>query len=121
MESGAEIARQMDQDVLITRAMGGLFVEHPDLMQVQRVLDVCCGPGGWALEMAFVYPHLEVVGIDKSRSMIDCARAQAYVQNLENAFFEVMDVTQPLQFPDDCFDIVNARFISSFLTIDDWP
>lgn len=120
-ESGAEIARQMDQDVLITRAMGGLFVEHPDLMQVQRVLDVCCGPGGWVLEMAFVYPHLEVVGIDKSRSMIDYARAQAHVQNLGNAFFEVMDVTRPLQFPDDCFDIVNARFISSFLTIDDWP
>ncbi len=78
MDSGAEIARQMDQDLLITRAMGGLFAEHPDLMQVQQVLDVCCGPGGWALELAFMYPHLG-------------------------------------------FDIVNARFISSFLSVDDWP
>lgn len=121
MDSGAEIARQMDQDLLITRAMGGLFAEHPDLMQVQQVLDVCCGPGGWALELAFMYPHLEVTGIDKSRNMVDYARAQARVQRLENIFFHPMDVTQPLDFPDDSFDIVNARFISSFLSVDDWP
>jgi len=121
MDSGAEIARQMDQDLLITRAMGGLFAEHPDLTQVQQVLDVCSGPGGWALELAFMYPHLEVIGIDKSRNMVDYARAQARVQHLENAFFQIMDITEPLQFPDDCFDIVNARFISSFLSVDDWP
>jgi ubiquinone/menaquinone biosynthesis C-methylase UbiE len=121
MDSGAEIARQMDQDLLITRAMGGLFAEHPDLMRVQQVLDVCCGPGGWALELAFMYPHLEVTGIDKSRNMVDYARAQARVQHLENIFFHPMDVTQPLDFPDDSFDIVNARFISSFLSVDDWP
>ena len=120
-ESGAEIARQMDQDLLIARAMGGLFTEHRDLSQVQQVLDVCCGPGGWALEMAFMYPHLEVTGIDKSQSMIDYARAQARVQHLENAFFQAMDVTQPLHLPDNCFDIVNARFISYFLSTDDWP
>jgi ubiquinone/menaquinone biosynthesis C-methylase UbiE len=121
MESGAEIARQMDQDILLTRAMGGLFCEHPDLRQVQQVLDVCSGPGGWALEMAFVYRNLEVTGIDKNRNMVDYARAQARVQGLENAFFRVMDVTELLQFPDNTFDIVNARFISSFLTVEDWP
>ena len=121
MDSGAEIARQMDQDLLITRAMGGLFVEHPDLTQVQQVLDVCCGPGGWSLELAFMYPNLEVTGIDKSRNMVEYARAQARVQHLDNVFFQTMDVTQPLDFPDDCFDIVNARFISSFLNRDDWP
>lgn len=121
MDSGAEIARQMDQDLLITRVMGGLFTEHPDLMQVQQVLDVCCGPGGWALELAFMYPHLEVTGIEKNRNMVDYARAQARVQHLENVFFNIMDVTQPLDFLDNSFDIVNARFISSFLSVDDWP
>src|SRR5262249_34889663 len=67
------------------------------------------------------YPHLEVTGIDKSRNMIEYARAQARVQSLENTCFQVMDVTRPLHFLDDWFDIVNARFISSFLTADDWP
>jgi ubiquinone/menaquinone biosynthesis C-methylase UbiE len=106
---------------MITRAMGGLFVEHPDLSQVQSILDVYCGPGGWALETAFHYPGVEVVGIDCNRDMIDYARAQANVQGLINAYFIVMEACQALDFPGDTFDIVNARFIAPFLSKRAWP
>ncbi|QBD77834.1 class I SAM-dependent methyltransferase [Ktedonosporobacter rubrisoli] len=120
-DSGAEIARQMRQEMLITPAMGGLFVEHPDLSQVDRILDIYCGPGSWSLELAYMYPEIEVVGIDTNRNMIDYARAQARVQGLENVYFQTMNPKNLLDFPDGSFDIVNARFIAPYLYKRDWP
>ncbi|MGZ3621747.1 MAG: methyltransferase domain-containing protein, partial [Ktedonobacteraceae bacterium] len=73
-ESGAEMARLIDQDRLVTKGMGGLFPERSnDFSGMHRVLDGACGPGGWALEIAFKYPEIEVVGFDVSQAMIDYA------------------------------------------------
>ena len=119
-ESGAEMVRLIDQDRLITKGMGGLLSEQSDLSGIHRVLDAGCGPGGWALEMAFTYPQIEVVGFDVSEAMISYARTRAQVQHLNNAHFYVMDARQPLDFPDNSFDLVNARFIA-FLGPTVWP
>ena len=119
-ESGAEMARLIDQDHLITKGMGGLFAERPDFSGIHRILDVACGPGGWVQEVGFAYPEIEVVGIDISRAMIDYARAQVRVQGLDNVSFRVMDIQKPLEFPDRSFDLVNARFIN-FLPAAAWP
>jgi ubiquinone/menaquinone biosynthesis C-methylase UbiE len=119
-ESGGEMARLISQDHLITKGMGGLFSERSDLSGVHRILDAACGPGGWALEVAFTYPEIEVVGFDISQTMVDYARASARVQGLDNAEFLVMDMQKPLAFPDESFDLVNARFIN-FLPTATWP
>jgi ubiquinone/menaquinone biosynthesis C-methylase UbiE len=119
-ESGAEMARLIQQDRLITKGMGGLFAEQSDLSGIHRILDVGCGPGAWALEVAFTYPQIEVVGFDVSEAMISYARTQAQVQGLDNAHFHVMDARQPLDFPDNSFDLVNARFVA-FLGPAIWP
>src|SRR6266568_8171086 len=119
-ESGAEMARLLSQDRLITRGMGGLFSERSDLSGIHRILDVACGPGGWALEVAFIYSEPEEVGLDVSRAMIDYARAQARIQGLDNAEFVVMDIQKPLDFFNESFDLVNARFIN-FLPAAAWP
>jgi ubiquinone/menaquinone biosynthesis C-methylase UbiE len=120
-ESGAEMARLIDQDRLITNGMGGLFPERSnDFTGIHRVLDGACGPGGWALEIAFKYPEIEVVGFDVSQAMIDYANAQARVQGLENASFRVMNLLKPLDFPDNSFDLSNVRFVN-FLPAMAWP
>ena len=119
-ENVAEMARLLGQDRLITKGMGGLFSERFDLSGIHRILDLACGPGGWALEVAFTYPKIEVVGVDVSRAMIDYANAQTRVQGLDNASFQVMDIQKPLDFPDGSFDLVNARFIN-FLPAAAWP
>src|SRR6266581_2274200 len=92
-ESGAEMARLLDQDRLVTKGMGGLFSGFSDseVSSMQRILDVACGPGGWAQEVAFAYPEKEVVGFDISQTMINYARAQALAQGLQNVSFRVMD------------------------------
>jgi SAM-dependent methyltransferase len=120
-ESGAEMARLLDQDRMLTRCMGGLLPEQSSVEGFHDVLDIACGPGGWVQELAFTYPHVKVTGIDISRAMVDYARMQARIQNLDNAHFEVMDVTKPLDFPGASFDLVNARTIAGFMTISAWP
>ncbi len=119
--SGAEMARLLDQDHLITSGMGGLFPERSnDFSGIHWVLDGACGPGGWAMEVAFAHPEIEVVGFDISQAMIDYALTQARVQGLENASFQVMNLLKPLGFPDNSFDLVNVRFVN-FLPAAAWP
>ena len=119
-ENVAEMARLLGQDHYITKGMGGLLSERPDLSSIHRILDVACGPGGWALELASTYPAIEVVGGDISRAMISYANTQVRVQGLNNASFKVMDIQKPLNFPNGSFDLVNARFIN-FLPAAAWP
>ena len=120
-ENAAEMARLMHQDHLTTEGMGGLFPERSDFSTIEDILDIACGPGGWALDVAFEHPDINVVGVDISQTMIGYAKAQARVQILENASFRVMDVLKPLDFPDNSFDLINARFIFAFMPVEGWP
>lgn len=120
-ESAAEMARLTRQDHLLTQGMGGLFPEGLDLSHVESMLDIACGPGGWVQEVAFEHADIEVVGIDISERMIAYAQAQAQVQRLTNAHFRVMNALQPLDFPDNSFDLVNTRLIVAFMLPEVWP
>ncbi|MBA2680417.1 MAG: class I SAM-dependent methyltransferase [Ktedonobacteraceae bacterium] len=119
-ESGSEMARLIEQDQVVTRGMGGLFSERKDMRGIKRILDLACGPGGWALNVATAYPDIQVVGIDISKLMIEYARAQAHVRRLHNIRFEIKDILHPLDFPDESFDLINARFIV-FIPRVYWP
>ena len=119
-ESGAEMARLLDQDRLITKGMGGLFPERSnDFSGIHQIIDAACGPGGWAMEIAFKHPDIEVVGFDVSQAMIDYANAKARVQHLENARFRVMNLLNTLDFSDNTFDLSNVRFVN-FLPATAW-
>ena len=120
-ESAAEMTRLLQQDRLITTLLGGLLPERSDLSHIRNVLDIACGPGGWAQEVAFAHPEMQVVGIDISRRMIEYARAMAQVQGLSNVTFRIMDVLKPLDFPDNSFDLVNSRLIFGFMPPAAWP
>lgn len=120
-ENAAEMARLMKQSRFFTRSMGGLFPERTDLEHIRNILDVACGPGAWALDVASTFAHTQITGVDLSRLMIDYARAQAWDLELQNVHFRVMDVLKPLDFPDSSFDLVNARLLFSFLSPGVWP
>ncbi len=131
-ESATELARLMMQGQLVTQGMGGILSEYevayltarsetPDMAEVPRILDIGSGPGGWVLDSAFEYPKAQVTGIDISKTMIEYARAQAWSRGLKNASFQEMNVLQPLEFPDNYFDFVNARFMVGFILRDAWP
>ncbi|WP_322480432.1 class I SAM-dependent methyltransferase [Thermogemmatispora sp.] len=119
-EQAAELARLMQQDHLVTEAMGGLFPEGQSLPRGGQVLDLACGPGGWAMQVALAHPSVEVIGVDLSPGVIDYARAQARSRHLTNVAFVVMDIRQPLTFADASFDLINGRFLFSFMTPTAW-
>lgn len=116
-ESAAEMNRLTIQDRLLTKEMGGLLPDGVDPSSLHKVLDVACGPGGWALDLAYAYRHMEVVGIDLSEKMVQYATSRKW----PNATFRVMDVRQPLDFPDDTFDFINARLLFGFMPKASWP
>ena len=120
-ESPSEMARLIHLDRFITQEMGGPLTGIADPKALHDVLDLGCGPGGWVLDTAFENPHMEVAGIDISRIMVDYANARARTQQLPNASFGVMDITQPLDFSDASFDMINARFLSGVLQREVWP
>ncbi len=119
-ESSLEIARLINQDRMMTKAMGGPLAGITDHASLQNILDLGSGPGGWVLDMAFACPHAEVEGVDISRPLVDYANARARTQQLPNASFGVMDITKPLEFPDASFDLVNARFLTVVLKREAW-
>jgi SAM-dependent methyltransferase len=121
IEQPAETARLIEQSKLFTRAMGGLFPDELDLSGIRRVLDLGCGPGEWANAVASDYPCLNVVGVDINETMIGYATAFARVQGRPNISFEVMNMKQPLAFPDAAFELINARFIVGLQERASWP
>jgi ubiquinone/menaquinone biosynthesis C-methylase UbiE len=121
-ESGAEMARLIDQERRITKAMGGSLPPDFQPASGKVVLDMACGPGGWAQEVAFAYPDMQVIGIDISKKMIEYAQSIAQAKRIENLQFELADIRQlPLPFPDNSFDFINTRLIVGFMFKEDWP
>jgi ubiquinone/menaquinone biosynthesis C-methylase UbiE len=119
-DESVELGRLVLQDKLYTQAIGGLFPEI-DLTGITRVLDIACGPAGWAIDVAFEFPEMEVVGVDISENIINYNFAQARVRNLQNVTFEVMDARQPFTFQDHSFDLVNGRLFVGFMDTEAWP
>lgn len=120
-QSAAEMARLTDFDRYLTKAMGGALPEISDVSHIHKALDIACGSGGWVLDLAFAHPEMEVVGIDINRATITYAQSQAKAQRLDNASFRVMNAVEPLDFPNETFDLVNARSIASFMPATRWP
>lgn len=121
-EQPAETARLMLQNSLLAHAIGGSFPGQTlPSTDVKRILDLASGPGGWVLDVAFTHPQAQVIGIDSNFTNIHYARAQARTRKRKNAYFQIMDILEPLSFPDNYFDLVNARFLNTFLPSYTWP
>jgi ubiquinone/menaquinone biosynthesis C-methylase UbiE len=119
-DEGVELGRLILQDKLYTQAIGGLFPDI-ELDGVTRVLDIACGPAGWAIDIAFEFPEMEVVGTDISETIVNYNFAQARVRSLQNVTFELMDARKPFTFRDHSFDLVNGRLLTGFMDTDAWP
>src|SRR6185437_9604849 len=118
-----EVNRLMIQDHMMTSAMGGVLPEQANPAQLQSVLDVGCGTGGWLIELAKAYPDIpRLVGVDVNGRMLDVARTQADAQQVgDRVEFLLMDALRMLEFPSGSFDVVNQRLGDSYLRTWDWP
>lgn len=98
----------------------GTLPEDVTLPAGARVLDLASGTGTWAMKVARTHPSAQVLGVDRSRHMMNLARTQAH--HLKNCAFQQMDIMEhPLPLPDISFDVVHMRLIFSFQTPTTWP
>jgi SAM-dependent methyltransferase len=123
-ENAAEMARLLKLDRLLTEAMGGPLtgLAEKELNNLHDVLDIACGPGGWVLELANAHRSMRVTGVDISEIMIRYASGLAETSGRSNAHFKRMNaLARPFTFPDQSFDLINARLIVGFMQTTFWP
>ncbi|KAG7429152.1 Secondary metabolism regulator LAE1 [Fusarium oxysporum f. sp. raphani] len=77
---------------------------------IQKVLDVGCGTGIWAIDFADKYPGCEVIGTDISPIQ------PSWVP--PNVKFEIEDFNQDWTFPPESFDYVHLRYLVG--CVPDW-
>lgn len=85
-------------------------VDRAGLGPGDSVLDVCCGTGDLAFELAGrVAPGGHVVGCDFSEPMLDLAREKAAARGIEGVRFEWADALD-LPYDSERFDVVTVGF-----------
>jgi D-alanine-D-alanine ligase len=90
------------EDLNITRKEVDLFSKILNLTTDDTILDLCCGQGRHALEIT--KRGFKVEGLDRSRYLIQKAKASAKKENL-NVKFKEGDARK-LPFPPDSFEVV---------------
>jgi ubiquinone/menaquinone biosynthesis C-methylase UbiE len=84
-------------------------IENP-----RQILDVGCGTGQWAYEMARKYPQALVVGLDLEQAKNPSSPP-------DNYRFVQGDVLQGLPFADNTFDFVHQRLLFLAVPLMAWP
>ncbi|KAI9759701.1 MAG: hypothetical protein M4579_002178 [Chaenotheca gracillima] len=107
----AEIHRLMSMHHTFTLLKGGKLHLAALSPKVERILDVGCGTGVWAAEMAKQYPHTEIIGIDISPLQI-----QNYLPR--NVKILKQDIEESWGFPADHFDHINISHLNG--CVRDW-
>jgi ubiquinone/menaquinone biosynthesis C-methylase UbiE len=84
----------------------------------KRILDVGCGTGRWAIEMAQQFPNTHVVGID----IVNPVRAYAHDAPLpvNYSFFRGNILRGLPSFADGTFDYVHMRFLGTGIPGQQW-
>ncbi len=109
------------QHYLLKLAYSGNYIAP--LQSPQSIVDIGCGTGRWAREMALQFPQANVVGIDIKEPEADVAARQvADLGRLpDNYVFVQGNVLQGLPFQDATFDYTHMRFLSLALPRGGWP
>jgi len=64
-----------------------------------HVLDLCCGQGRHVLQLAELYPHLSISGVDQSKYLINLAQSRALAADAPQSSLEGVSTIHPHQSP----------------------
>ena len=106
-------------DQFIERYTGKLLLPDCHLTGAEKVLDIACGFGEWACDMARTYPTCTVTGCDKNVKYITYARERAELAGLTNAHFAVGNM-YTLPPAEAGYDLVHARLLSPAVIPGTW-
>lgn len=117
----AEINRLDFQHYILRLGFRGNY--GAPLAQPRDILDVGCGSGRWAMEMASIFPTARVVGLDLVPPPMDDARTLGYGldRRPDNYSYTPGNVLEGLPFPDAAFDFIHQRLLITAIPQDRWP
>ncbi len=84
------------------------------------ILDVGCGTGRWAMELAQEFPQANVVGTDLV-STEHFTTGYGLERQPENYTFVPGNVLERLPFADNSFDFVHQRLLITAIPVERWP
>lgn len=115
-----EMNRLDFQHYVLRQAFKGNFlapVENPN-----AILDVGTGTGRWAHEVATVFPHANVLGLDVNAPPVDeKMETNGGEMRPPNYGFVPGNILEGLPFADASFDFVHMRLLVLALPHDRWP
>jgi ubiquinone/menaquinone biosynthesis C-methylase UbiE len=116
-----EINRLDFQHYILRYAFQGLYAVP--LRNPRDILDVGTGTGRWAREMAQLFPHARVVGLDLAPPPHDEMADSGVGLELRppNYAFVAGNILEGLPFPDGSFDFVHMRLVFFAIPADRWP
>jgi SAM-dependent methyltransferase len=105
--------------IAVCQAFGALALAP--IREPAAVLDVACGTGLWARDIARSHPAAQVVGFDVNAGQIQKAVEEGSWRGDDllpgNCHLERGDALGPWPYPDASFDYTHARFVSPFLPV----
>jgi ubiquinone/menaquinone biosynthesis C-methylase UbiE len=109
------------QHFLLRLAFKGNYIAP--IRNPKDILDVGCGTGRWAMEMAQTFPDANVVGLDVVPPAQDKGHVFGYglEGQPENYAFVEGDVLKGLSFAEQSFDFVHMRLLFAAIPGDKWP
>lgn len=100
-----EIARLDFQHYMLRYALRGNYLAP--LSNPLSILDVGCGTGRWAMEMAALFPQANVVGVD----LVPPPTEDSNASRQENWAFVQANLLDGLPFADGTFDFTHQRLL----------
>lgn len=109
-ELGAEIYNWFNSQGVWRRSCARLVAYFPKQQtHLLRVLDLGCGPGNTAIEMARACPDACVVGLDLAARMLNIARQETAQSKLSDRIAYVLADATALPFADNTFDATTGH------------
>jgi SAM-dependent methyltransferase len=108
-----EINRLDFQHFLLYHALGGNYAAP--ITQPGSILDVGCGTGRWAMEIAQTFPRANVIGLDIVTPVPSVEKPP------ENYLFMNGNVLEGLPFANASFDFVHMRLLFMAIPANRWP
>jgi SAM-dependent methyltransferase len=99
------------------RAVKRALLEASHLDSAQRLMDVGCGTGTFAIAAKRRYPQLDVVGVDPDPTVLRRAREKAHRARVDVTFLDGTATALPA--PDHSFDRVTSSLVFHHLTSDE--
>lgn len=113
----AELNRLDFQHYMLRYALRGAYA--PPLEAPRDVLDVGCGTGRWALDMAQLFPDANVIALDIVPPPAEASPPSA--DRPRNYAFVEGDILRGLPFADGVFDFTHQRALLGAIPEQAWP